>query len=214
MYDKKLFEKICNATCSFEELEAFTIKINKKQFDLDNPFEKYYHLDRILWAINRYENKEIDDKYLSYWMNAYNWIIMGGFKIKVGPSITFTTWLEWEICDWLDSLSFFDDSEDWFNLQDYKNSFTIVDRIYRNRNEWHSVFAHMDEGGDNDQDIVVLAYNDKTNEFVKIYSELDYWRLDVKFQRLELNELEKRIEELKAKGYQELKYRTWEEEED
>lgn len=215
MYNKKLFEKICNVTCSFEELESFVIKIDKKKFDLDSPFEKYYDLKKILFAIQRYEKKEIDDKYLSYWMNAYNWIIMAGFKIATKEnSITFKEWLKWEISDWLDSLSFFDDSDDWYNLDDYKNSFAVLDKIYRNSNDWDRIFAHTDEWGDNDDDVVVLAYNKKSKEFVKIYGELDYCRLEVKFLRVELDELEKKIDDLKEKGYQELKYGTWDEEED
>lgn len=213
-YNKKLFEKICDVTCSFEELESFVLKIDKKEFDLENPFEKYYHLEKILFAIKRYENKEIDDRYLSYWMNAYNWIIMGGFKIKAKDnSITFKQWLEWEIGDWLDSLSFFDDSDDWYDLEDYKNSFAVLDKIYQNCNDWDRVFAHTDEWGDNDDDVVVLAYNKKSKEFVKIYDDLDCCRLDVKFQKVELDELEKKIKQLKDNGYQELKFGTWHEEE-
>lgn len=58
MYDKDLYNKIINASCSFEELEKFVIKIDKKEFDLDNAFEKYYDVERILYAIRRYENKK------------------------------------------------------------------------------------------------------------------------------------------------------------
>ena len=214
MYNKELFEKICNVTCSFEELTSFIIKIDKKKFDLDNPFEKYYDLKKILFAIQRYEKKEISDRYLAYWMNAYDWIIMGGFKIKTKDnSITFKKWLEWEISDWLDSLSFFDDSDDWYNLEDYKNSFAVLDKIYQNRGDWDRVFAHTDEWGDNDDDVLVLAYNEKLNEFVKLYAHLDYLQLDVKIPRVELDEIEKKIQKLQEKGYQELKYGTWDEEE-
>ena len=213
MYNKKLFEKICNLTCSFEELRSFVIKIDKKKFDLDNPFEKYFDVQKILFAIKRYENKEIDDRYLSYWMSAYNWIIMGGFKIDTDNTITFKEWLEWEICDWLDSLSFFDDFDDWYNLEDYKKSFAVLDKIYQNYNDWDRVFAHTDEWGDNDDDVVVLAYHKTGKEFVKIYGELDYLSLDVKFPRVELDKLEKEIERLKSNGYKELKYGTWDEEE-
>lgn len=216
MYNKKLFEKICNVTCSFEELETFVIKIDEKEFDLNNPFKKYYDLKIILYAIQRYEKKEIDDKYLAYWMNAYNWIIMGGFKIEPKDnSFTFEEWLEWEICDWLDSLSFFDVSRECYNLEDYKNSLAVLDKIYRNANDWDRVFAHTDEY--NEDDVVVLAYNKKSKEFVKIYGELEASCLDcldVKFQKIELDELEKQVEILRKTGYQKLKYGTWDEEED
>ena len=211
MYDKKLFEKICNATCTFEELESFVIKIDKKEFDLDNPFEKYYDVEKILFVIRRYEMKEIGAKYLAYWMNAYNWIIMGGFKIKArGNLIPFKQLLEWVICDWLDSLSFFDPSEEWFVLDEYKNAFTVLSKVYCTIKDWDKVFAYTDEGGFNDDDIVVLAYHKKCKQFVKIYSELIYCQLDV--EKIKLDELEKRVEELRKEGYQELKYGTWDEE--
>ena len=175
MYDKELFGKIISASCTFEELEAFVINIDKKEFDIDNAFEKYYDAERILYAIRRYEKKEISDKYLAHWMNAYNWIIMAGFRTQQeNKEIVFKDWLVWEISDWLDSLSFFDDSEDYITLEDYKNSFLIMDKIYKSIDEWKCVFAHTDEFGDNEDDVVLLAVNNKTKEFVKIYGNLDY----------------------------------------
>lgn len=44
MYNKELFDKIVNANCTFEEAEAFGRDNDKKEFDLDKPFEKYYNL--------------------------------------------------------------------------------------------------------------------------------------------------------------------------
>lgn len=212
MYNVKLFEKIFQVTCSWEELHSFVREIDKQKYDLDNPFEKYYNLEKILFAIQRYEKKEIDDKFLACWMNAYNWIIMGGFKIEASDnSITLKEWLEWEICDWLDSLSFFDDSEEWFELDKYKKAFTVLSKVYCNIKDWDSVFSSAEDRYD-EGDVVVLVYNEKTKEFVKIYGELDYYRLDVKFQRVELKELEKQIEQLKDSGYQQLKYGDWREE--
>ena len=215
MYNKDLYNEIINASCSFEELEFFVSDIDKKEFDLNNAFEKYYDVEKILYAINRYENKEVDDKYLAYWMNAYNWIIMAGFKIESkNNEIAFLDWVMWEISDWLDSLSFFDDSDDWFNLDDYKNSFKIIDGIYKNINEWDCVFAHTDEWGGNDDDVVLLVVKDKTKELVKIYASLDYLNEKVDFPRIEEDELEKKIKQLKKVGYQELRYGLFDEKEE
>ena len=215
MYNKELYDKIINASCSFEELEFFVSDISKKEFDIDNAFEKYYDLERILFAISRYENKEINDKYLAYWMSAYNWIIMAGFKMEnENVRITFQEWVSWEISDWLDSLSFFDDSDDWFNLDDYKNSFRIIDEIYKNVNDWECIFAHTDEWGDNDDDVVLLTINNKAKKFVKIYANLDYLNEKVDFPRIEEDELEKKIKQLKKVGYQELRYGLFDEKEE
>lgn len=207
MYNKELFEKIVDVKCTFKELEAFVTEIDKKEFDIDNAFNKYYNVDKILMAIDRYKNKEIDAKFLACWMNAYNWIIMAGFKIESkDKEIAFKDLVVWEISDWLDSLSFFDDSDDWFNLEDYKHSFKIIDSVYKSINDWHCVFAHTDEWGDNEDDVVLLAINNKTKQFVKIYASLDYLNEKVTFPKIEENKIIKEIERLKCADYQELKY--------
>lgn len=215
MYDKELFGKIISASCTFEELEAFVINIDKKEFDLENAFEKYYEARRILYVIRRYEKKEISDKYLAYWMDAYNWIIMAGFRTEQeNKEIVFKDWLVWKISDWLDSLSFFDDSEDYITLEDYKNSFLIMDKIYKSIDEWKCVFAHTDEFGDNEDDVVLLAVNNKTKEFVKIYGNLDYLKEKVKIEKIEADELKKEVEQLKKQEFNELKYGAVEETEE
>lgn len=215
MYDKELSDKIISVSCTFEELEAFVINIDKKEFDIDNAFEKYYDAERILYVIRRYENKEISDKYLAYWMDAYNWIIMAGFRTEQeNKEIVFKNWLVWKISDWLDSLSFFDDSEDYITLGDYKNSFLIMDKIYKSIDEWKCVFAHTDEFGDNEDDVVLLAVNNKTKEFVKIYGNLDYLKEEVKIEKIEADELKKEVEQLKKQGFNELKYGAVEETEE
>ena len=45
MYNKELYDKIISASCTFEELEAFVTDIDKKEFDVDNAFEKYYNCE-------------------------------------------------------------------------------------------------------------------------------------------------------------------------
>ena len=80
MYKKELLKKICDISCSSNELDEFVSQINKNEYDSDNPFEKYYDVDRLIVAIDKYNSKEIDAKFLAHWMNAYNWIVMGGFK--------------------------------------------------------------------------------------------------------------------------------------
>ena len=64
MFNQELFNKICTGTCTFEELENFVTKIDKKEFDLDNAFDKYYSLERILFVINKYNKKQISAKFL------------------------------------------------------------------------------------------------------------------------------------------------------
>ena len=112
------------------------------------------------------------------------------------------------------TLPFFDDSDDWFNLDDYKNSFRIIDEIYKNLNDWECLFAHTDEWGDNDDDVVLLTINNKAKKFVKIYASLDYLNENVDFPRIEEDELGKKIKQLKKVGYQELRYGLFDEKEE
>ena len=112
MFDQELFEKICKVSCTCEELKEFSCDINETEFDLDNPFTKYYSLDSILQCINLYEKGVVSADFVAYWANAYNWIVMGGFETNVNNekeiSVSLETVLIWAISDWLDSLSFFD----------------------------------------------------------------------------------------------------------
>ena len=207
MYNKEVFDKIINATCTFDELEAFVTDINKKEFDTDNAFEKYYDVQKILNVIQRYENKEIDDEYLSCWMNAYNWIIMAGFKTESeNKEFSFHDWVEWEISNWLDGLTWFDDSTDEFNIEDYKSSFIIINKIYENLNDWDCLLAHTDKWEDQEEIVFLLAINYKAKEFVKMDGDLSYLDEDVEIEKMEFDELKKKIEQLKLQGFSELKY--------
>ena len=218
MITKGLIEKVIGAECLEEEMsQVLNFLQNRKNYEglefMKNSFEKYYNLARIINTIRKYENKEIDDRYLAYWMCIYNWIIMADEWANVPiEEITFKTWVVWEISGWLDSLSFFDDSDDFYNLEEYKKTFEVLDKIYNNLEGWNRVFAHTDEWGDNDDDVVVLTFNDKTKEFVRIGSQLDYLNNKVAFERVELDELKRRVDALKKLDYKELEYGVWHDE--
>ncbi len=55
MYDKTLIEKVCNLTCSEEDLE---ISLESIKFDIKSPFKKYFNVDTISNAIQKYINNE------------------------------------------------------------------------------------------------------------------------------------------------------------
>ena len=210
MYNKELFDKILDVSCSFEELENFVIDINKKEFDLENPFEKYYDVNRIIFAIEKYQSKEIDARFLACWMNAYNWIIMGGFKINHDyEAISLKEFLIWEIVDWIDSLSFFDDSEDYYDLEEYKNTYKVLDYVLRDIDNCNAVYAetHYGEGA-----VVVLIMNDNLKYFIKVYGDLDYKDETIQFEKVEPTHLKDRVKHLQNHGYRELKYGNWDDE--
>ena len=61
--------------------------------------------------------------------------------------------------------------------------------------------------------MVLLAVNNKTKEFVKIYGNLDYLNEKAKIEKIEADELKKETEQLKKRGFKELKYGAEETEE-
>ena len=202
MFDNELFERIFNVTCPFEELEEFVIGIDKKEFDLDGPFEKYYSAETILSAIKQYELQQIDGKYLAYWMNAYNWIIMGGFQLG-DEGVTLKSFLTEQISNTLDCLSFFDDSESWYNLEDYKSTFEVLDLALFDADNCEAMCA---EHGDNEGEAVVLIANHGAKYFIRIYSDLDFTNQEVGFGQVEFSALEDEVNRLLSEGYEELTY--------
>lgn len=165
MTEKTLIQKICDSCCSMEELKEFVLAIDRQEYDTENAFGKYYSLDRIIRAIEKYQNNEISADYLAYWANAYDWIIMGGFKADSDSSeVTFGELIVWEISEWLDGLSFFDEvSLDFYDLEKYKRAFSDLDRIMKNENAWNAV--HTVGRRWNDEEVEVLAVNAKDREW-------------------------------------------------
>jgi hypothetical protein len=170
MFDNELYEKICTISCTFDELNEFNTRINEKEFDTDNAFEKYYRLETILKCIRLFKERKIDAYYLAYWANAYNWIIMSGFNDELeGEKFFIDEIIKYEISDLLDSLSFYDDIKEIRFIDDYEKGFTAYDKVYRTLEDWHIAYAKSTsevylEDGYCDYDI--LAINDKTKEFI------------------------------------------------
>ena len=210
MFDKVLFEKICNITCTLDELKGFNSKIYEKEFDVHNCFEKYYSLDVILKCIQLRKDKRITDKYFAYWCNAYDWIIMGGFKGKANDenenNIDVATILIWEISDWLDSLSFYDDG--FYDLDVYVRNFRVLDSIYKNHRKWEVFYSFGSETYDDGEPInaiSVLFINKIKNVYYTLFIDgCDFKKCILNKKMMEVPDIEKMISDLKIKGYKEL----------
>ncbi len=219
MFDKALFKKICDVSCEWGELEKFVTNIDKKEFDLDNAFKKYYNVEKIVCAIEKYQAKKIDAKFLAYWSTAYNWIIMSGFSIDNGDkSVSLKELMIYEISDWIDGLSFFDDSEDLYNLEEFKTTFKVLDSVLQDIDNCKAIFA-IDEDEDDDydyyvHDVEILIKNDDAKYFIKVYSDCIYPDDNVLFPQVSLKELDNQATKLLKQGYRELKYGTCDDEVD
>lgn len=167
MFDQEFFEKIVSLKCSEKELKAFCINIDQKEFDTENAFTKYYRFDYILHCITLYQNKKISREYLTHWANAYNWIIMGGFKDNcVNEPLTLNVLLKWEISDWLDSLSFFD--KKYCDIKNYRNSFNRLNIVYETESMWQVIYKIEDSF---QSDYTFLLINDSEKLYTYIFKE-------------------------------------------
>ena len=209
MFDKKMYEKIFTVSCTFEELEIFVVDIDKKEFDLDNAFERYYSLNYILLAIQKYKAKQISDKFLAYWACAYNWIISAGLDFQSKTNHKIKEIIAFEISDWLDSLSFFDEDEEVCDIENYINVFSTLDKIYNSINDWEFEYAPTNEFCDENGDIWLLLINIKGGLFLKLFHE-GYGDYSVENQEpWSEDDIDKAIQSLKANGYKEMPYTNY-----
>ena len=175
MYDKKLFEKIINCDASYDELKSFFPQ-NKREYDLDNSFDKYFSLAKTKHAIDLYNSKKIDDNYLSHWACAYYWIFMAS-NWNSTNNITLKYNIEDEIADWFDSLSFFDDSmltdinADY--LTNFWDSLQMLYDIRQNIDEWIAYYKTDTTCVEPLDEAVILCVNEKNKRYLLINGVLD-----------------------------------------
>jgi len=202
MYDKDLIERVCNLTCTKEDVVR---NQNTIKYDTEYPFNKYYDINAIIGAFNKYLSKEWDDLTLSGWFCIYDWIIRGGFFNIVEDLNPLEQFLV-DVISWdLDGLSFFDEEylengldEVYESMEQLKN----LDHVWQTRFEWKGVYSPIGECDKGNGEQYVVLINDKTKEYMIMYS--DYFKNgyeDEFFKYVSEEEFKKLIEELKTKDY-------------
>lgn len=216
MYDQSLYQKVCNMTCSEQELTTLSSQLSVTDFDLDHPFEKYYSLSTIEKVINQYLDGKITDHYLAHWMNTYNWMISAAAQDETNDAkYTLQEYIQYEISDTLDALSFFDET-DFENIDadtpksyqspkayliDCLERFKYYDSIYQNLNNFEIYYQIISEKGQDDiLEFLCLNHSNKTYLFldIDIYSKGD----QIAATRLTATELDTKVQDLKKSGYQ------------
>ena len=207
MYNKNLYNKMINCECSFDELAEFSVNMSvKKDFDFDDSFNKYYNLDKILMAIEKYLNKTINAEYLAYWANVYNWILMASYFFNDNYSNSFKQLLRNSISWELDALSFFDsenEKQDKKNLKKFIVDFKILDYLYNKINNLMIYYAsYKDEF---DQTIIkVLFVDEKTNVFHVLETDNFIPEKNVG-TKIEINELKGKVLNLSKQKFKKMK---------
>lgn len=202
MYDKELIERFCNLTCSQEDMCRNQTAI---VYDSEFPFKKYYNLDTIIGAINKYISKEWDDKTFAHWCCVYGWILHGGFRDDLQEELNFFENYLMEVITWdLDGLSFFD--EEYYTLDDDSNpykwieQFSYLDHVWQTRNDWQAFYAMVGPLAESNDDQYVLLINNKLEEYMIMYSDwLENGVENEMFKYTSQEEFEELIEQLKDK---------------
>ena len=195
MYNKNLYNKMINCECSFDELAEFSVNMSvKKEFDFNNSFNKYYNLDKILMAIEKYLNKTINAEYLTYWANVYNWILMASYFFNDNYSNSFKQLLRNSISWELDALSFFDsenEKQDKKNLKKFIVDFKILDYLYNKINNLMIYYAsYKDEF---DQTIIKVLFVDEKNNVFHVLETDNFIPEENVGTKIEINELKGKV---------------------
>lgn len=204
MYDKELIERVCNLTCTKNDVVRNQTTIH---YDIEYPFKKYYSIDALIGAFKKYLSKEWDDILLSHWACIYCWILSGGFSIELKEDLNSFEEFFMETLTWsLDGLSFFQDDLleegtkevfDWIEF--YKN----LDDVWQTRNDWHCVYAMPEEYNKLNEDYYIVLINDKTKKYMIMYSNwLQIGFEDEHFKYVSKKDFKILIEELKNKNYE------------
>lgn len=212
MYNKDLFDEIIKVEVPFSELKRFVRKLTMSQFDLDDPFHKYFGATIIKKALDKFLNNEIKRNYLALWCHAYCWILSGGFKTRYWESRVFKNLIEeWVfnmITDSLDSLSFIDcfpptEEEEIKEERDRLDSskFFFYERVLNTCEDWDFFYSKGNIYRQSDYHDVMFI-NHKTKEIITSYLDeaFDYPFTDSK-KEIEFNILEAKEEELLEQGY-------------
>jgi len=169
MFDKNFYQQVFDVTVDKKVLSQFCHEMHtKREFDADNAFEKYYDVQIIEKAIEKYQSGEVNADYLATWANVYNWILCGGFLKDDGfdKEIYF---VQNQISECLDSLSFFEDDEeyDFYNLDVYRQEFLFWDRVYKNFDGYRICMTHGEGSICDVDEIFLLFINDMDKSFVQ-----------------------------------------------
>lgn len=203
MYDEKLIRKVCDLTCSKDEVvrNQTTVK-----YDVVHPFRKYYNIATIKGAMEKFISNEWDDITLSHWACIYCWILSGGCGDDVTEDLNTIEGFLRDVITWgLDGLSFFDSNDDEDPIKCMRNTiqlFEDYDHIWQTLNEWNAIYAMIGPYAKENEDQYVALINNISKEYMIVYSgHLKNGFEDEHFKFVSQEDFIKLIDRLKAEGY-------------
>ena len=199
MYDEKLIRKICDLTCTKDDVVRSQTTV---KYDTSHPFEKYYSLATIKGALEKFISNDWDDITLSHWACLYCWVLSGGCEDPVTEDLTTLEVFLRDVITWdLDGLAFFDAEYE----EDMRNSiqlFEDYDHILQTASEWNAVYAMIGPYAQENGSQYVALINSVTKEYMIIYSEfLENGYEDKYFKLVAQEDFLELIERLKSESY-------------
>lgn len=173
MYDKDLIERVCNLTCSKEDVCRNQTTIN---YDTEYPFKKYYDVNIIIGTLKKYISKEWDARTLAYWCCIYNWVLSGGLSKNRKEVLNLLEKYLLADLSWsLDGLSFCSDDANFENresdiyeiIEDYKD----WDYVWQTRDSWKGIYVPIGKFDKANGDQYVLLINENSREYMILFSE-------------------------------------------
>ncbi len=209
MYNKKLIEKVCNLNCSEKDVN---IKQTSIRYDTRYPFKKYLNFDTIVSAIQKYIDKEWNDRTLASWFCIYNWILCGGFSRFLKEDLNKLEDLLKEIitCNF-DGMAFFEDSiieDEGIEYLDrqielYKN----LEYLWNIRKELECYFSCVGKYAKINEEQFVVFINRRTKEYMIVHTDyLDNGYSDEMIKYIEDSDFIKLINDLNEEGYKVISY--------
>ena len=155
MFDKEYIKRVCDLSLNEEDYSKSQILI---KYDLDKPFKKYYNINIITSALNKYLLNEWSEEKLTHWACHYMWVLNGGFDGRVIEDLSSLENLYLQIIsNYLDELSFFS-SGNWANpkirILNLINSAKDFDHIWQRINHWKAYYMQLNS---EDENLLILV---------------------------------------------------------
>ena len=199
MYDKELIQKVCELTCSKEDVvrNQTTIKYNT-----ENPFKTYYNVSTITGAFKKYIANEWDDQTLAHWACIYSWVLSGGFKNVKENLDSFERFFR-DVTIWdLDGFSFYSAEDTDVDMRECIKLYEDYDHVWQTRRQWRAVYAMVGPFAEENGEQYVVLINDTTKEYMIIFSDhLENGFEDDRFKFVTQEEFISLIEQLKTSEY-------------
>lgn len=165
MFNKELYKKICDATCSRHELDEFCVHLEDNEYDTQNSFEKYFNISSVEKIFELFKNGKIDIYFLSDWANAFNWIVMAEdyFSLTDEPPKNIGDIAKWEISNLLDVISsseYRDGREEM--LFDYLSAIKFYSKIYKDAEKLDVYMNYCED------EIEVLCVDDLNKKYYEL----------------------------------------------